>query len=119
MRLSARPLLDNTADQALFVGRDAQLRAIEGSLRSGLNCLVAGEPGSGKTSLVRAAMFASLGDPIHFSYARAGTARSVADLLTAVLNAIPAPGAESVRSVARQWVPGDLQPVELIDELAG
>ena len=54
MQLSGRPLLDNSADQALFVGRDDALARIERSLRSGLNCLVVGQPGSGKSSLVRA-----------------------------------------------------------------
>ena len=61
MRLSGRPLLDNDADQELFVGRDDQLVAIARSLRDGLNCLIIGDPGSGKTSLIRAVMFGSLG----------------------------------------------------------
>ena len=113
MRLSGRPLLDNDADQALFVGRAFPLRAVARSLRDGLNCLVSGDPGSGKTSLVRAVMFGSLGEPIHFSYARAGMARSAGDLLTAVLHAVP----DAARAAAAPRVPGDVQPIELIDEL--
>ena len=72
MQLSGRPLLDNAADQALFVGREEVLRKIDGSLRTGLNCLVVGDPGSGKTSLVRALMFrtqATRAEPLRVTYA--------------------------------------------------
>ncbi len=121
MRLSGRPLLDNDADQALFVGRDAQLLAMRRSLQTGLNCLVAGDPGSGKTSLIRALMFRLRSDPIQFSYTRAGDARTASDLLTSVLtsvrNAGPGTGA-APRDVRRQWESVDRQPIELIDELA-
>jgi hypothetical protein len=113
MRLSGRPLLDNDADQALFVGRELQLRVIARSLRDGLNCLVTGDPGSGKTSLVRAVLFGSVGEPIHFSYARAGTARSAGELLTAVLHAVP----DAAHVTPAPRFPGDAQPIELIDEL--
>ena len=64
MQLSGRPLLDIEADQALFVGRSDVLGEIDRSLRAGLNCLLAGEPGSGKTSVVRALMFAHRAGPI-------------------------------------------------------
>lgn len=114
MSLSGRPLLDNAAAQALFVGRDRELRAIARSLRAGLNCLITGDPGSGKTSLVRAVMFASLDAPIHFSYVRVGTARSAGDLLTAVRSAV----SDAARTATAPRVQGDIQPIELIDELA-
>ena len=67
MRLSGRPLLDNDADQEVFVGREPELLALRRSLTTGLNCLVIGDPGSGKTSLVRALMFRLRSEPIHFS----------------------------------------------------
>src|ERR1700712_4118890 len=93
MQLSARPLLDNAADQALFAGRDAYLRRIDRSLRSDLNCVVLGDPGSGKTSLVRALMYRSDAsrDPLRFTYLRAVEARSATDLLVAVLAAAAGP----------------------------
>jgi Cdc6-like AAA superfamily ATPase len=90
MQLSARPLLDNAADQALFAGRDPFLRKIDRSLRTGLNCVVVGDPGSGKTSLVRALMYRAdaSGDPVHFSYLRAVDARTATDLLGAAVSAV-------------------------------
>ena len=111
MQLSARPLLDNAADQALFVGRDDALRRIDRSLRSGLNCAVVGAPGSGKTSLVRALMYRSdaARNPVRFSYVRAGDARSAVELLTAVLVRRP-PGPTAQRE-------SGAGPIELIDEL--
>lgn len=94
MQLSGRPLLDNAADQTLFVGREDVLRKIDGSLRHELNCLVIGDPGSGKTSLVRALMFRAQDTagqsraPLQITYARANGARNAADLLVAVLDAL-------------------------------
>lgn len=110
MQLSGRPLLDNAADQALFAGREDSLRRIDRSLRSDLNCVVLGDPGSGKTSLVRAFMYRAdaSGDPPHFTFLRAGEARSAVDLLVAVLAAAVGPDRGER---ARQ------SPIELVDEL--
>jgi DNA-binding MarR family transcriptional regulator len=47
-------LLDNRADAELFVGREAELRALSAAAAAGLNTLVVGAPGIGKTSLLRA-----------------------------------------------------------------
>jgi len=90
MQLSGRPLLDNAADHALFVGREDALARIDRALRSGLNCLVVGDPGSGKTSLVRAMMYRTTESalPLRVTYVRANEARSAADLLTAILTAL-------------------------------
>ena len=94
MQISGRPLLDNSADQALFVGREDILRKINGSLRHHLNCLVIGDPGSGKTSLVRALMFRAENSaepavaPLQITYARVNGARTASDLLMAVLDAL-------------------------------
>ena len=52
-RLSGRPLLDTRADAALYVDRAAELARLSWSVDEGLNALVAGDPGSGKTSLLR------------------------------------------------------------------
>jgi len=55
--MSGRPLLDTRPDQLLFVDRGDELGRVRAALGQGLNCLVVGERGSGKTSLVRALMF--------------------------------------------------------------
>lgn len=57
MTLSGRPLLDTRPDQVLFVDRVEEMTRVRASLNQGLNCLVVGERGSGKTSLLRALMF--------------------------------------------------------------
>ncbi len=57
MTLSGRPLLDTRPDQVLFVGRVDEMGRVRAALALGLNCLVVGERGIGKTSLVRALMF--------------------------------------------------------------
>ena len=108
MKLTGRPLLDNAADQSLFIGRAGELRRIERSLRSGLNCLLIGDPGSGKTSLVRALMYHAIEveNQLNFTYVRANEAQSAGELLTAVAAAIRA---------GRTGPPRDGRPVAPID----
>lgn len=104
-------MLDNSRDHPLFAGRAALLRRIELSLRSGLNCLLTGDPGSGKTSLVRALMYRShdATDGLRFSYVRGASAHTAADLLAAILTAI------RLRPAASPNTTGD--PIELITAL--
>ena len=52
-RLSGRPLLDTRADAALFVDRDAELDRLIRAVAEGLNVLVSGARGLGRTSLLR------------------------------------------------------------------
>jgi energy-coupling factor transporter ATP-binding protein EcfA2 len=52
MKVSARPLLDNAADAELFLPRPEAER-IEQNCRDGINTLVTGARGMGKTSLLR------------------------------------------------------------------
>lgn len=53
MDLSGRPLLDTKPDHALFANRHGELDQLLEDVRAGLNVLVIGERGSGKTSLLR------------------------------------------------------------------
>lgn len=55
--LSGRPLLDNQIDAELFIDRDEEIGRIALGLQRGLNVLVSGEPGSGKTSTLRHLMY--------------------------------------------------------------
>ncbi len=113
MQLSGRPLLDNAHDHALFVGRSAVLARLDRSLRSGLNCLVIGEPGSGRTSLVRELMFRShqAQDGTRFCYVRANDEQSAAGLLLAILDTL---GGTAPRSPS-----GSAAPADLLTDLSG
>ena len=57
MDLSGRPLLDNKVDQALFADRDDEVERLLENTRAGLNVLVLGEVGAGKTSLLRTLVY--------------------------------------------------------------
>ena len=52
MNLSGRPLRGTALDAPLFVGRDAELAALERAIELGLNALVLGARGAGATSLL-------------------------------------------------------------------
>jgi hypothetical protein len=53
MLLSSRPLLDTRADRALYVDRPDESADLERAVAAGLNTLVIGSWGSGKTSFLR------------------------------------------------------------------
>ena len=113
MQLSGRPLLDNAADQRLFVGRAGEVDRIERSIGAGLNCLITGVAGSGKTSLVRALMFRAhlAGRPGPMHYVRGGQAHTAAELLAEVAGA--------VRGLVRPTdTVGATDPLARLDEVA-
>src|SRR5680860_1828598 len=95
MKLSGRPLLDTRPDHELFVDRVEEIARIRAALGQGLNCLVVGERGSGKTSLVRALMFEErqeidaqdVGLP-RLLYVRGSGAESASDLLRRAVEAL-------------------------------
>lgn len=95
MKLSGRPLLDTRPDHELFVDRSDEITRIRAALGQGLNCLVVGERGSGKTSLVRALMFEERQDADaqdvglpRLLYVRGSGAESASDLLRAAVEAL-------------------------------
>lgn len=53
MTLSGRPLLDTRADARLFVGRQSELARLGDAVDDGLNTLLLGARGSGRSSLLR------------------------------------------------------------------
>lgn len=53
LHLSQRPLTASAADAELFVDRSSELRRITQAVDLRLNCLLVGERGSGRTSLLR------------------------------------------------------------------
>ena len=55
--MTGRPLLDNRVDAALFAGRESELAMFDSALEHKFNCLVTGDAGMGKTSLLRALMY--------------------------------------------------------------
>jgi len=95
MNLSGRPLLDTRPDHELFVDRVDEIGRVRAALGQGLNCLVVGERGSGKTSLVRALMFEErqheepqdVGLPKLF-YVRGSGAENASDLLRRAVEAL-------------------------------
>lgn len=93
--LHGRPLLDTRLDMALYVDRPAAQGALARAATQGLNVLVEGPRGSGRTTLLRAMLFAArAGDtgerPV---YVRAATAGTPAELLQLVADALVAGGA--------------------------
>jgi len=95
MTLSGRPLLDTRPDQVLFVDRVEETSRVRAALDQGLNCLVVGERGGGKTSLVRALMFRARQGPgpeaeglPGLVYVRGAGADNASELLTRAADAL-------------------------------
>lgn len=87
MQLTNRPLLDNPVDEDLFVGRRDELDRIHTSVRAGVNTLVLGERGSGKTSLLRRvqAELRSAPVPQHVVFCSAQNASNLVGLIDTIL----------------------------------
>ncbi len=82
--LSDRPLLDTLTDAGLFVDRAAELATLGRAARQGLNALVVGSRGMGKTSLLRQLVFRLRVDGLAVVFVDARVAEDAASLLEAV-----------------------------------
>ncbi len=87
MELSGRPLFDNPVDAALFVERDEE-REIAANCRDGVNTLLLGDRGMGKTSLLRHVLFELREEEFPAVGVDAGSAESVLDLIRMVAAAL-------------------------------
>ena len=115
--LGGRPLLDNRADMQVFVEPDHTADRLRRAMDRGLNVLLVGERGSGKTSLARSVMFAARqreGAPV-MVYVGGGAAPTPADLLRLVVAAVPS--ASQANGIARPPT-GVLDFAALLDQPA-
>jgi hypothetical protein len=109
--------LDNRGDAKLFVNRTAELAALYAALARSWNILVVGDPGSGKTSLVRYALFlarTSNASPVVIpaeavTYVHAAQISQPRDLLAQIVDTI-----SRATSISGTSVRGS----ELVDEYA-
>ncbi len=90
MELSGRPLFDNPLDAALFVDRDEAVR-VERNCREGVNTLLVGGRGMGKTSLVRHVLFRLRESGFPAVGVDAGPAEDLIDLLRLIAAALGRP----------------------------
>lgn len=92
MNLTSRPLLATQRDQALFAGRAWEIEEVSRDLKRGFNVIVEGDRGSGKTSLLRALMWAHHTDEQRSAgttiYVRAAGLTDVAAVLNRVLDVL-------------------------------
>lgn len=91
--LGGRPLLDSRLDMALYLPREPTQTTLWEALSQGLNIVLEGARGAGRTSLLRAVLFearSASGDTsaLRLHYVRAAAARSAADLVRIVAAAV-------------------------------
>lgn len=83
MQLSGRPLLETSIDQTAYLERTVDDR-VRNAISHGLNVLILGVPGSGKTSLLRHLHFDAASGNIQSTYIDGRTVKSVPVLLDTV-----------------------------------
>lgn len=103
MNLSGRPLFDNPLDNALYVRRPEDQR-LEANCRDGINTLMFGERGAGKTSLMRNVLFRLREEGFPAVGIDAAPADDALDLLRMIAAAV---GPLSIR-------PGSINPMSVV-----
>ena len=82
---SGRPLLDNDADTRYFVDREQELAILNEAINRGLNAVVLGKRGSGRTSLLRQFVFRLRKRRLHpIQYIDGAVARDAIELLRVI-----------------------------------
>jgi GTPase SAR1 family protein len=100
-RLDPRPLYDNPADACLFVRSEALERALR-ALESGLNVLIVGERGAGKTSLLNALSSELRGQDRPVRLLNVAEDRSTADILRRIAGVESGDPLQSLAELARE-----------------
>ena len=121
MTFSARPLI-STRDLALFVDRAPQRQAAARGLRSGLNCAVTGDVGSGRTSFlhrVLADLRATGQEPARQVVARVGGATDAAAIVSAVSAELALIGFASPSVVPTGGIAGRTDALAALGSLGG
>src|SRR3982074_2066358 len=88
IQLSQRPLLSTTADAALFVDREREVDTLARAVRLGLNALLLGERGSGKTSLLHVVERKLRDDGTEVGFVEASSASTIDDLVALLSDAV-------------------------------
>jgi hypothetical protein len=86
--LSQRPLLSTTADAALFVDRQREVDTLTRAVRLGLNALLLGQRGSGKTSLLHFVERRLRDEGTEVRFVEASRASTIDDLVALVSDAV-------------------------------
>lgn len=116
-QLTGRPLLDSRADMALYTPRRQVETEIRIAFKRGLNTLLEGPRGSGKTTILRSLMHQARQKtwtgptPI---YVRAALAQDVPQMLELILGALTDPGQPAPTTALRHLT----TPLELIQTLS-
>jgi hypothetical protein len=97
MELSARPLFDNPLDAALYVERP-ETEHIKANCRDGVNTLITGPPGIGKTTLLRQVLYQLREEGFPAVGVDAGPAEGVLELVQMISAAI-GPRMPAVRGI--------------------
>jgi len=112
-RLSRRPLTGSKVDQALFVDREVEIETILAAIGMRLNTFLSGEPGSGKTSLLRRLETILAGERTPVAYLNAEASTSADGVIDAVAAAI-SPGMDTGSSLVT--VADDETDLEIIEK---
>ena len=88
LHLSQRPLMATAADAEMFVDRAAELEKLSRAVRHGFNCLVLGERGVGKTSLLHRFERQLVAEDVDCRFVEASGATTVFELIEIVYEAV-------------------------------